>query len=290
MPPGGAHAGAGKLTFVPMKVAVPAFELYLFFRCLDWLVEADRAGVDGFVVDWESRGKAERQVGYDTEINAHTVRDLEHARCATARKILCRLNPVGPWTPGEVDTAVRAGADEVLVPMVSSAEEVRLVLELVGGRCGVGILVETLEAVARAEELAALPLSRVYVGLQDLAIARRLANPFRAVSDGTVERVRKLFAVPFGFAGLTVPEGGHPVPCHLLIAEMARLRCSFAFLRRSFYRDVAGRDVSTAVLAIRKALADAFSASAATLQREHRKLVRAVSAAERFFLERNAVP
>ncbi|MGC8916472.1 MAG: aldolase/citrate lyase family protein [Thermoanaerobaculum sp.] len=267
--------------------AVPPFELYLFFYGRQWLLRGDEAGVDGFVVDWEIRGKAERQVGYDTEINTHTVGELEEVRAATARRVLCRLNPVGPWTPGEIEAAVGAGADEVLVPMVRSAAEVATVLDFAGGRCGVGILVETQEAVAAAEELAALPLSRVYVGLQDLAIARRSTNPFLSVSDGTVEKVRGFFSVPFGFAGLTVPEGGFPIPSRLLAAEMVRLRCNFTFLRRSFYRDVAGKDMGAAIGSIRQALAEASSWPQERLEAEHRELLRAIAGADVFFAEKH---
>ena len=98
-------------------------------------------------------------------------------------------------------------------------------IEAVGGRCGVGVLVETVAAVEAVEELALLPLSRVYVGLNDLSIDRGTASLFDAIADGTVERVVSAFDVPFGFGGLTEPELGDPVPCRLLIAEMARLRC-----------------------------------------------------------------
>ena len=51
--------------------------------------------------------------------------------------------------------------------------EVDRTLDLVAGRCGLGILIETQDAVDRAAALARRPLSRIYVGLNDLRIDRR---------------------------------------------------------------------------------------------------------------------
>ena len=82
-------------------------------------------------------------------------------------------------------------------------------------------------------------------------------NLFMAVVDGTVERVRKHSRVPFGFAGLALPECGSPIPCQLLIGELARLNCHFSFLRRSFYRDTRGRDLPREVPRILDAMRQA---------------------------------
>jgi hypothetical protein len=94
----------------------------------------------------------------------------------------------------------------------------------------------------------------VYVGLNDLAIDRGTCNLFQAVVDGTVERVRRAIAVPFGFGGLTLPERGEPISCRLLMGEMTRLDCHFSFLRRSFRRDSKGRPLADVVARIRAGL------------------------------------
>lgn len=230
------------------------FDLYLFGIELGLVRDAVAAGVDGIVVDWERRGKHERQVGLDTEINEHTLDDLVRIRRLASCRIVCRLNPWGDGSTAELESALLGGADEVLLPMVRSPDEVEALLELAAGRCGVGILVETVAAVRAARALARLPLSRAYVGLNDLAIERGSASIFDALRDGTVELVRQEFDVPFGFGGLTVPDRGVPVPCRFLIAEMTRLDCSFSFLRRSFRRDVRHRDVRRSLRQIRAAI------------------------------------
>jgi hypothetical protein len=200
------------------------------------------AGAAGIVVDWERRGKARRQAGEGTQINGDTLDDLVAMRAATPGRLLCRINGHGPWTGGEVADAVAAGADEILLPMVRTTDEVDATLDLVAGRCGLGILIETQDAVDRAAALAARPLSRVYVGLNDLRIDRRSDSLFAPLVDGTVDGVRAVVHRPFGVAGLTLPGGGFPVPGDLLAAELVRTGADFTFLRRAFTADMAGRD------------------------------------------------
>jgi hypothetical protein len=231
------------------------FDLFLFSTDPPLICEAVAAGVDGIIVDWEQRGKPERQASADTEINYDTPEDLRRVRKATTARVICRINGVCDTTENEVETAIGEGADEILLPMVRAAREVEAVLELVGDRCGVGILVETETAVRRIESFSGLPLSRVYVGLNDLSIERGAPNIFTAVADGTVARVRREVTVPFGFGGLTLPERGHPIPCRLLMSEMTRLHCQFSFLRRSFRCDSRGRPLADVVGAIRSAIA-----------------------------------
>ncbi len=242
-----------------------SFNLLLFTVDPQIAREATAGGAAGIVIDWENRGKAERQRGSDTEINLDTVDDLRRVHAVTDAPIFCRVNGAGRHSAAEVDMAIAAGAQQILLPMVRSVDDVRLVLDIVGGRCGVGILIETPEAVEAASELAQLPLSCVYVGLNDLAIARRSASIFDAVVDGTVDRIRPLFDMPFGFGGLTLPDRGSPVPCRLLIGEMARLECSFSFLRRSFRRDTAGQRLAQSLGVIDAALGEARRRSHASI-------------------------
>ena len=222
-------------------------DLFLFTVDPRWGSDVVRAGAAGIVVDWERRGKARRQLGEGTQINADTPDDLSRMRAATAGRLLCRINGFGPWTADEIDDAVRRGADEILLPMVRNTDEVDRTLDLVAGRCGLGILIETQDAVDRAAELAARPLSRIYVGLNDLRIDRRATNLFEPLVDGTVDAVRAEVRTAFGLAGLTLPECGSRVPAALLAADLVRLGTDFTFLRRSFTVDMAGRDPAVEV-------------------------------------------
>jgi HpcH/HpaI aldolase/citrate lyase family len=255
-----------------------AFELVLFSVDQAFVRRAVDAGVSSVIVDWEQQEKHARQHGADTEINRHTVDDLRRVREATNARLLCRINPYGPAISREVAAAVSAGADELLVPMIRTARDAEAVLELAAGRCEVGILLETKAALSAAEDLAQLPLSRVYVGLNDLAIERRSETIFAPLVDGTLEAVRPLFDAPFGFGGLTLPDLGHPIPCRLLIGELARLRCSFSFLRRSFHRDISGRDPAIEVPRLMRALDTAAARTPEEVAADRAALVGAVAA------------
>jgi len=254
------------------------FELLLFSTDPGFIVPAVEAGVSGIIVDWEHIGKEGRQTSADTQINYDTADDLARVRRSTAASVICRINGFGGHTPDEVEQAVAAGVDELLLPMVRSASEVEGVLRMAGGRCRVGILVETLAAIGACQELGNLPLSRVYVGLNDLAIERGERNIFRAVVDGTVERIRGCFNVPFGFGGLTMPDRGRPIPCRLLMGEMARLGCSFSFLRRSFWNDVGRDELGKGVSAIREAIAKSAGRGADAVEKDRAELAGCINA------------
>ncbi|SNR69020.1 aldolase/citrate lyase family protein [Blastococcus mobilis] len=253
-------------------------DLFLFTVDPGWGADVVAAGAAGIVVDWERRGKARRQLGEGTQINADTPDDLARMRAATDGRLLCRINGHGPWTGDEVDEAIARGADEILLPMVRTPDEVDRTLDLVAGRCGLGILIETQDAVDRARQLALRPLSRIYVGLNDLRIDRRSVELFRPLVDGTVDDVRAEVAQPFGVGGLTLPESGFPVPSGLLAAELVRLGTDFTFLRRSFTADMVGRDPFVEVPRLLDSVAELRDAAAAEARERRARFVAAVEA------------
>jgi hypothetical protein len=257
-------------------------QLFIFSVNPEYVRDAVAAGMHGAVVDWELRGKARRQAGHDTQINRDTPADLSRVRQATAGRVLCRINAFGPWTAGEIEDAIARGADELLLPMVHTVDHVDRTLELVDGRCGLGILIETLPAVAAAAGLATRPLSRIYVGLNDLRIARGSSQLFEPLIDGTVDQVRSsVEQVPFGVAGLTRPDAGWPLPCRLLLAELARLGTDFTFLRRSFLADTAGRDLAREVPLLLDAVSRARDRTPEVVRADREDLVAALRQTER---------
>jgi HpcH/HpaI aldolase/citrate lyase family len=238
-------------------VSLAYIDLFAFSTDPHFVRNVVGSGAAGVVVDWERRGKRRRQAGVDTQVNEDTPAHLATVRAATSGRVLCRVNGWGPWTPGEIDLAVSLGADEVLLPMVREVDEVDAAFEVVAGRSGLGILVETTDAVRAVELLVSRPLSRVYLGLNDLMVDRGGRCLFAPLVDGTADRVRAATAGaghPFGVAGLTRPDAGHPVPCRLLVGELARVGASFTFLRRSFHADTAGRPLSVEVPRILEAV------------------------------------
>ena len=256
------------------------FELCLFHSNLQHTLSAVQAGIPSIVIDWECKGKQLRQQNYDTQINAHTLTDLDHVRQSTDAHLICRINQIGSHTPSEVERAIRVGADEILVPMIRTPDEVELVLKIADQKVPIGILIETIDAVDCAKSLSRFPLSRVYVGLNDLAIERKSRNLFLPITDGTIDSLRPYFSCPFGFAGLTLPDLGHPIPCSLIIAELLRLEASFSFLRRSFFKDTTGKNLNLAVENLKAALQKAHSRNFDEIERDRRAFIQKVEELE----------
>lgn len=253
------------------------FELLLFAADTNVVKQATDAGVHGFIVDWENKGKQARQSKFNTQINKHTVEDLRRVRESTDHTVICRINRYGPWTKDEIEAAINGGANELFLPMVRNPQEVMKTLDMIRNRCGLGILVETADAVQCSNELAQFPLSRVYVGLNDLAISRGLDNIFISISDDTVERVRQHFQMPFGFGGLTLPDLGAPIPCRLLIHELVRTNCCFSFLRRSFYKDIEDREMHVEIPRLLHAIETSRLRSVKAIEADRQELCRCIN-------------
>lgn len=252
------------------------FSLTLFTTNLETIRKATDAGIDEFIVDWECIGKKQRQALRDTEINHDTLDDLRRVRSATDGRVLCRINSRIRTTEAEVASAIDGGADEILVPMVRCRSTIEDVLNYAQGQCRVGILLETREAVRDCHAWSDLPISRVYVGLNDLTIECGYRNIFAPLVDGTVERMLDHFRTLRGFGGLTLYDRGFPVPCRLLIAEMARLKCQFSFLRRSFKKDIQENDWRLQVSRLRRAIDEAFSRTPQQVMDDRRDLIQAI--------------
>ncbi len=265
-----------------MSILSQGFQFFLFSTDKDIILPAAAAGVSAIVIDWENKGKCERQNGADTQINYDTPETLQYVRSLTDAHIICRINRNTCFKEckEEITVALDCGADEILLPMVRTVAEVESVLNFIRGRCAFGILIETQAAVELAEIFGTLPLSRVYVGLNDLAIDRKAKNIFSALKEGTIDYIRQFIRVPFGFAGLTLPDCGSPVPANYLYSEMARLECSFTFLRRSFLKDIQGKDMAVQIPYMQKTMEKAFLSSALTKEENRKKLQACVSRIE----------
>ena len=93
---------------------------------------ADQAGVDRIFIDMEYIGKADRQGGMDSVQNHHTVDDVKAIRSVlTKSDLLVRVNPIHEETADycsskdEIDEAIQAGADIVMLPFFKTVEEVQ---------------------------------------------------------------------------------------------------------------------------------------------------------------------
>ena len=205
---------------------------------------AESSGVDRIFVDMEYIGKGERQGGLDSVKNHHTVEDVRVIKQAVeSAEVLVRINPMheaaGEYCSSqqEIDDVIRAGADIIMLPYITSAQQVRDFLRFVGGRVKTMPLIETPQAVEAMDEILALDgIDEIYIGLNDLSIGYNKKFMFELLADGTVETLClkcKLKGIPYGFGGVA-SLGKGMLPSEYVIREHYRLGSTCAILSRSF--------------------------------------------------------
>ena len=258
------------------------FELLIFHRDVAMSCQLLQAGASAILIDFEHCGKEQRQKGFNTEINAQSVDDLRRLRAETDQAIMCRIS--GPdATEHEILSVIENGTDEIIIPMVDTPAEVDRIIAFTKDKCRVTVMIETKDGVLNAKSLAAMPINRIYVGLNDLHIQRGTKSIFAPLADGLLGEIRQNCSnVKFGFGGLTLPDCGTPVPAKHLYAEMARLNCCFTFLRRSFYRDIIGKDIGKELAGIQAAMQDMQSRTPDQVSKDHLETVQAVTQSHEF--------
>ena len=205
---------------------------------------AQSAGVDRILVDMEYIGKSVRQGGMDTVQSHHTIEDIAAVKQAvTSSELLVRVNPIHNTTEDycsskeEIDAAISAGADILMLPYFKTVEEVEIFLALVDGRAKTMPLLETTEAVRLVDKILELKgLDEIFIGLNDLSLGYGKKFMFELLSDGTVEDLCYKFrkkGIPFGFGGIAALGKGM-LPSEYIIREHYRLESSCAILSRSF--------------------------------------------------------
>ena len=205
---------------------------------------AESAGVDRIFVDMEHIGKSDRQGGMDTVQSHHSVADVRAVRAAVKQaQVLVRINPIHEASAEygssreEIEAVIEAGADILMLPYFTTAEEARFFCETVAGRAKTMLLVETPEAVAALEDILDVPgVDEIHVGLNDLSLAQGHKFMFVPLADGTVEQIGekcRARGIPFGFGGIA-SLGNGTLPSESIILEHYRLGSVGAILSRSF--------------------------------------------------------
>ena len=204
----------------------------------------ENAGVERIFIDMEYIGKSVRQGGMDTVQCHHTIEDIRGIRqVLTKSKIMTRCNPIHEATSEycsskeEIDAAIEAGADILMLPYFKTAKEVQEFVCLVNGRAKTLPLIETPEAVACIDEILEINgIDEIFVGLNDLSLGYGMKFMFQLLIDGTVERLCEKFkakGIPYGFGGIAALGKGM-LPSERVIAEHYRLGSTCAILSRSF--------------------------------------------------------
>jgi len=191
-------------------------------------------------VDLERLGKAERQAGRNTFISEHQLDDVARIKDVLRRApLMVRVNPLNPQSADEVDAVLARGADLLMLPMFTTADELRAFSALVAGRAPVVPLLETAGALRSLDDWITTPgLNEVYVGLNDLHLSLGLHFMFQPLASGMVERVADVarsHGLRFGFGGVARLDEGL-LPGRDVLAEHVRLGSKAVILSRTFHR------------------------------------------------------
>lgn len=202
-----------------------------------------RNGADRIFVDLEILGKDERQGHLNTVISRHTFDDLRAIRAALPQAdLMARLNPVNPATQDEVDEAIDAGAQILMLPMFRAPEEVEAFADCARGRARICLLAETRGAMETIDACASIPgVDEIHIGLNDLSLDLKLPFMFQPLAQGLVDRMAtqiRAAGKPFGIGGIARIDEGL-LPARLILGEHARLGSSAAILSRTFHRQAA---------------------------------------------------
>ena len=190
------------------------------------------------MIDLEYIGKKDRQTNRDTVISSHTVDDIRAMRSAMkASKLLVRINPIGAHSGREIDAAVSAGADAIMLPFFQNVSQVHKFLDLLNNRCKAHLLLETLESIENLEKILEIGnIDYIHVGLNDIHIERKSSFMFEFLTDGSIDPVIKIIKkkkIPFGVGG--VGKIGHLKPsAENILSEHIRINSSGVILSRSF--------------------------------------------------------
>ena len=205
---------------------------------------AEGCGVDRIFIDMEYIGKEERQSGLNTVKSHHTIADIANIRSViSSSELLVRINPIHEKTNNygsskdEIEAAIDAGADILMLPMIRNVGQVDEFVRLVGGRTKTMLLLETAECNENIDEFLQVDgIDEAHIGLNDMHLAYRKKFMFQLLTDGTVERLcvkLKNKGIPYGFGGIA-RLGYGMLPAEKVIMEHYRLGSTKAILSRSF--------------------------------------------------------
>lgn len=240
------------------------FTLSLMTSDLGAAAAADAAGVDRIGIDLEIRGKEQRQRSRPSWMGGHSLVDLMAVGKVLQRaQLFVRVHPFALGGRDELDQAIDAGAQVVMLPMFHRAAQALEFVRYVGSRAKPVLLLETVSA---ADDLPALLTSdedfEFHIGLNDLGISRGHVSPFAVLCDPLLEQLAlRIRAANRTLAIGRVARPGQPdlpVAAESIVAHMVSLGATGSFLSQYFLKDGVPADaawMASAVQSLRDTIA-----------------------------------
>jgi hypothetical protein len=199
----------------------------------------EQCSIDDIMVDLEIIGKRERQKGLNTVISAHNIDDVgKIRRCLKRSKCLVRINPIHPNSENEIEEVIKRKADIIMLPMFTTAQEVKSFIDQVDNRALKYLLLETPQAMVRIDDILEIKgIDAIHIGLNDLSLGMGLSFLYEPLIGGIVEYLAKKIVplkIKFGFGGVSRLEKGRNI-----ISEHVRLGSQMVIINRDFrnYRE-----------------------------------------------------
>ena len=232
-------------------------------------------------VDLERNGKAERQAERNTFISTHTLHDVGCIKAVLHRsKLMVRVNPLYPGSAAEVNAVLGQGADLLMLPMFTRAQELRDFCALVAGRRPVVALLETAQALECLPDWVGTPgLHEVYVGLNDLHLSLGRRFMFEPLALGLVDGVAQQAVAQglrFGFGGIARLDGGL-LSGRDVLAEHQRLGSRAVILSRTFHEGAGPDAFEREVAALRMAEQQLQARSGAQQEADRQRIVATIN-------------
>ena len=196
----------------------------------------DRLGVNRIFIDLETLGKYERQKGLNTLISTHKESNISSVKNRlTSAELLVRIDPFNDHSFAQIEKVIDYGADAIMLPMYSYANEVEQVGNFINGRAKLVPLVETPDAIRNIEQVSKLEcVDDFHIGLNDLQIARGTSTMFDVFFDGVLDQIYSKAVKPVGFGGVANSLVGD-LPASMILAEHVYRRSNGVILSRSFH-------------------------------------------------------
>jgi hypothetical protein len=242
----------------------------------------DAIGGMRLFVDLERHGKAQRQAGRNTFISDHTVQDVGRIRrVLRATPLMVRVNPLHDGSRQEVDAVLAEGAQLLMLPMFTQANQVQEFCAMVAGRAPVVALLETAGALETLDSwVDTRGLWEVFVGLNDLHLSLGQRFMFEPLADGLLDRVAESVArhgVRFGFGGIARQDEGL-LPGRDVLAEHVRLNSGAVILSRTFHREDGDAVFEDEVRALRDAERELLGRDRAAMAQDAVRIAAAIRA------------
>jgi hypothetical protein len=200
------------------------------------------SGINQIMIDIETIGKPERQLGKNAVINFHSLSDIFKIKSlGLPSDIICRVNPFNEESTSEINSAIIYGADHIMIPMIDSLSDFERMLEIISGRCKVIPLIETPHSFLNVHKIIDfVPLEQIHFGLNDLCIGFKQKNIFEILFSKTfhsvINEVKGKVKI-LGIGGVGSPLFSQLVDPKLVLKYIHLLGGNSVILSRSFFKN-----------------------------------------------------